>query len=214
FYLIGRIAGRFLPPAYALRCLDTAVKNKAPLFTLVIYSLPGVVDTGFMRLAGRRTKQRSHRLSGLLPGDARHLDLAAKLLVTEVKGQRASPYTSRQTRRNAFPFVFSLITASFNRKSPNTLPYVGYALGPDRALCLILCSCHFSGACALVALCHLCGRLGPLRQHPFLIRFLDPIQQTLASHQCHRHIEQSFSACVLVQQRCGLEEIFNHLHAF
>ena len=87
FYLIGRIAGRFLPPAYALRCLDAAIIDKAPFLAVCVRDLPGVVKAGFMRLVRHCTKQRSHRTDGLLPGDAGHLDFAAKFLVTEVKGQ-------------------------------------------------------------------------------------------------------------------------------
>ena len=72
---------------HPLRCLDAAVIDKAPFLAIVVNNFPGVINAGFMRLARRCTKQRSHRPGGLLPGDAGHLDLAAKFLVAEVKGQ-------------------------------------------------------------------------------------------------------------------------------
>ena len=88
FDFVSRASGWFLTPANTLGGLDTAVIDEPPRLAVRVLDLPGVIQAGFAGAARRRAEESAHRLGGLLPGDPRHLDLTAKLLVAEVKGQR------------------------------------------------------------------------------------------------------------------------------
>ena len=70
---------------------NAGVVDEAPLLSLLVRGLPGVVGAGFPGAAGAGAEKGRHRLCRLLPSDARHFDLTAETLVFQVNGSRSPP---------------------------------------------------------------------------------------------------------------------------
>lgn len=75
------IADGRLMPSDTMSGIDAGIIDKPPCFSFVVGDLLWVVGAGFIRLAGGSAEQCSYCLCFLLPGKARHLNLAAKVLV-------------------------------------------------------------------------------------------------------------------------------------
>lgn len=75
-------------PMAANLWVDAAIVDKFPFFTVRVHDVVGIIAS-MMGIAG--LKVFSQRLCSTLPGQTRHLNLTAKILIFEIKGHTVHP---------------------------------------------------------------------------------------------------------------------------